>query len=179
MGQASMGKEKAGAHLYAIGIGSNRPLARDMGPRRIVHAATIALDTTPLRLLAHSPIITSRPIGPSQRSYANAAALVRTDLSPIEMLDALQSIEQLFRRRRYRRWGARTLDLDLLLWSGGKVREKRLIVPHPAMRNRDFVLTPLGAVAPGWRDPVTGRTVAQLAARLAKPKPVDRPARAL
>ncbi|MGF7169456.1 2-amino-4-hydroxy-6-hydroxymethyldihydropteridine diphosphokinase [Sphingobium xanthum] len=166
-------------HLYAIGIGSNRALSHRLMPLGIIAATLALLDEAPLALLANAPIISSRPIGPSQRTYANTAALVASHLPPLAMLDHLQSIERLFRRRRYRRWGARTLDLDLLLWSGGKVREKRLIVPHPAMRNRDFVLTPLTAIAPRWRDPVTGRTVAQLAARLAKPKPVDRPARAL
>ncbi|MBT2187494.1 2-amino-4-hydroxy-6-hydroxymethyldihydropteridine diphosphokinase [Sphingobium nicotianae] len=170
---------KSAKHLYAIGIGSNRPLAGNMGPRRIVHAATIALDRKPLRCIARSPIIASRPIGPSQRTYANAVALVKTALPPLAMLDALQTIEALFGRRRYRRWGARSLDLDLLLWSGGRMRHKRLIVPHPFLRTRSFVLGPLAAVAPAWRDPVSGLTVRQLAARLARPKPVDPAARSL
>jgi 2-amino-4-hydroxy-6-hydroxymethyldihydropteridine diphosphokinase len=161
-------------HVYAIGIGSNRSLTRDLGPRAIVEAAFDALDEAPLHLLDQSPIITSRPIGPSLRSYANAAAIVATALEPLAMLDALQAIERHFHRRRYRRWGPRTLDLDLLLWSGGIVAQKRLAVPHPAFAARAFVLEPLRAIAPDWREPMTGLTITQLAARLTRPKPVDR-----
>jgi 2-amino-4-hydroxy-6-hydroxymethyldihydropteridine diphosphokinase len=161
-------------HVYAIGIGSNRSLTRSLSPRAIVNAAFEALNEAPLHLLEHSPIIASRPIGPSLRSYANAAAIVATALEPLAMLDALQAIERHFHRRRYRRWGPRTLDLDLLLWSGGIVAQKRLAVPHPAFATRAFILEPLRAIAPGWRDPVTGLTITQLGTRLAHPKPVDR-----
>ncbi|MBN8819767.1 MAG: 2-amino-4-hydroxy-6-hydroxymethyldihydropteridine diphosphokinase [Sphingomonas sp.] len=168
-----------GEELYAVAIGSNRPLSRSLPPHAIVKAALRALDRPPLRLLRSSPIIATRPLGPSARSYANAAALVAAPLSPFVMLDALQAIEHRFRRRRFRRWGDRTLDLDLLLWSGGKVRSRRLTLPHAAFRDRAFVLHPLRSVAPRWRDPVTGLTVRHLAARLEKPKPVDRTGRAL
>ncbi|MBN8832386.1 MAG: 2-amino-4-hydroxy-6-hydroxymethyldihydropteridine diphosphokinase [Sphingomonadales bacterium] len=168
-----------GDYVYAVGIGSNRALSHRLGPRAIVRASFAALDEAPLTLVARSPVIATRPLGPSARTYANAAALVSTPLPPLAMLDRLQAIEHRFHRRRYRRWGARTLDLDLLLWSGGPVQSKRLTVPHPALRARAFVLTPLRTIAPGWRDPITGRTIAQLAAQLAKPKPVDRTRRAL
>jgi 2-amino-4-hydroxy-6-hydroxymethyldihydropteridine diphosphokinase len=172
-----------GRHRYAIGLGSNRPLARGLYPRAILAAAMVALDRPPLRLAACTPIIASRPIGPSSRTYANAAALIDTALGPLAMLDRLQAIERAFRRRRQRRWGARTLDLDILLWSGGRVSSRRLTVPHPALPARPFVLVPLRMVAPLWRDPASGRSVAQLAASLlrprpARPKPVDRTGRA-
>jgi len=160
-----------GTHLYAVALGSNRPLARGAGPIAIVRAAFAALDEAPLRLIARSRILTSRPIGPSRRSYANAAALVESMLPPLAMLDHLQAIERRFGRRRHRRWGARTLDLDLLLWSGGKVDHRRLTIPHAAMAERDFVLLPLRDIAPDWRDPRTGRTMKQLAARLARTQP--------
>jgi len=169
-----MGEPVQAAHLYAVGIGSNRPLARALGPRAILQAAFAALDEAPLRLIARSPIIATRPLGPSLRRYANAAALVATPLEPLDMLDLLQAMERRFHRRRYRRWGPRTLDLDLLLWSGGMVNSKRLTIPHPALRERSFVLEPLHSVAPDWRDPASGLTIAQLQARLAHPKPVDR-----
>lgn len=158
-------------HVYAIGIGSNRALSGWLGPRRIVESAFAALDEAPLQLLNRSPIITSRPLGPSLRRYANAAALVTTTLEPLAMLDLLQRIEQRFHRRRYRRWGPRTLDLDLLLWSGGTVAGKRLTIPHPAMPARAFVLEPLRHIAPSWRDPATGLTIRQLLARLNRARP--------
>jgi 2-amino-4-hydroxy-6-hydroxymethyldihydropteridine diphosphokinase len=159
-------------HLYAIGIGSNRPLSCQMTPRCIVQAAMVALDLPPLSVLARSSVITTRPIGPSLRRYANAAVLIASPLPPLEMLDRMQAVESWFHRRRYRRWGDRTLDLDLLMWSGGTVRSKRLTIPHEAFRARDFVLDPLSQIAPRWRDPASGLTVRQLAARLKKAKAV-------
>jgi 2-amino-4-hydroxy-6-hydroxymethyldihydropteridine diphosphokinase len=175
-----MSKASAPArHLYAIGIGSNRPLSHTLTPGAIAANAITALDAAPLTLIARSPIIFTRPIGPSSRSYANAAAIVATALEPLAMLDALQAIERHFRRRRFRRWGARTLDLDLLLWSGGMVREKRLTIPHPAFHDRDFVLAPLRTIAPRWLDPSSGLTTEHLLARLTRSKPVDRKRRAL
>jgi 2-amino-4-hydroxy-6-hydroxymethyldihydropteridine diphosphokinase len=66
------------------------------------------------------------------------------------------------------------LDLDIILWSGGSFAEAGLIVPHPAFRQRSFVLQPLAAIAPDWRDPLTGLRIRQLLRRLDRPSPVDR-----
>jgi 2-amino-4-hydroxy-6-hydroxymethyldihydropteridine diphosphokinase len=160
-------------YLYAIGIGSNRPLSRHLMPRTIVHAAMAALDLPPFSVVARAPVIQTAPVGPSMRRYANSAAIVASPLPPHEMLDRLQALEARFGRRRFRHWGERTLDLDLLLWSGGPVKSRRLTVPHRLFRQRDFVLRPLVAIARHWRDPLTGFTVAQLAVRLHKAKQVD------
>ncbi|MBO9581392.1 MAG: 2-amino-4-hydroxy-6-hydroxymethyldihydropteridine diphosphokinase [Sphingobium sp.] len=159
-------------HLYAIGIGSNRPLSRHLTPRAIVHAAMAALDLPPFSVVARAPVIVTAPVGPSMRRYANSAAIVASPLAPEDMLGRLQELEARFGRRRYRRWGARTLDLDMLLWSGGAVNCRRLTIPHKLFRTRGFVLRPLAAIAPRWRDPATGFSVAQLAARLRKTKAV-------
>lgn len=172
-GRASTGKRSKQRWHYAIGIGSNQPLSRALGPRAIVAATFRALDRGPFRLVASSPIIASRPVGPSRRSYANAAALIATTKEPMEVLVRLQKLERAGKRRRARRWGARTLDLDILLWDGGIFAAPRLMIPHPAVRGRSFVLGPLRTVAPRWRDPMSGLRVAHLAARLAKAKPVD------
>ena len=83
------------------------------------------------------------------------------------MLAALKAIERQFGRRRGRRWGSRVLDLDIVVWSGGKWRTRSLTVPHPALETRSFVLGPLAAVAPNW--PVRGALAARhLAHRLAR-----------
>jgi len=172
MSGASISKDEV-MHVYAIGVGSNRPM-RQLGPRRIVQAAFVALGQSPLRLIAQSPTIASRPLGPSDRTYSNAAALVETALAPLALLDHLQAIERQFGRKRYRRWGSRTLDLDILLWSGGRVHSKRLTVPHASLRERAFALRPLAAIAPHWRDPATGLTIAQLTARLLRARPITK-----
>lgn len=174
MGKSSkQSRAKPPKRLYAVAIGSNQPLSRRMSPRRIVEAAIEALDKRPVRVKAIAPIVRSRPLGPSQRDYANSAVILRTRLSPPELLDRLQAVEARFGRRRARRWGSRTLDLDILLWEGGLWASPRLAIPHPGLALRAFVLEPLLAVAPHWRDPASGLTIAHLAARLARPKPVD------
>jgi 2-amino-4-hydroxy-6-hydroxymethyldihydropteridine diphosphokinase len=125
-----------------------------------------------LEVLALSPVIDSAPVGPSRRRYANAAAIVLSELAPERLLDVLQSVERRFgRSARGERWRARVLDLDIVLWSGGRWRSPRLAIPHPLFRHRSFVLAPAAAIAPLWRDPATGRTVRQLHARLLRPRP--------
>ncbi|MBD3745937.1 2-amino-4-hydroxy-6-hydroxymethyldihydropteridine diphosphokinase [Sphingopyxis sp.] len=159
--------------LYAIGLGSNRRHVRFGDPRRVLLAALAALESDDIEPVDASPIVASAPLGPSRRRYANAVALVASPLSPPEMLDRLKAIEAAFGRRRGRRWGARTLDLDILLWSEGAWSDAALTVPHAAMTVRDFVLGPLRMIAPAWRHPLSGQSVRQLAARLSRAKPVD------
>ena len=90
------------------------------------------------------------------------------------MLAALQALEHRFGRtraqRRGQRWRARALDLDIILWSGGASHSRDLTIPHREMRGRDFVLRPAVAIARDWRDPVSGLSLAQLAARLSRPR---------
>ncbi|MFL6751756.1 MAG: 2-amino-4-hydroxy-6-hydroxymethyldihydropteridine diphosphokinase [Sphingomicrobium sp.] len=138
------------SHLYAIGIGSNRPHGRHGRPAGVVEAAIARLDEE-FGLFDASPIILNPALGRAGRDFANAVALVESDLEPPEMLDRLKAIERDFGRRRGRRWGARVLDLDIALWSGGKFRSRKLTVPHPQLHRRGFVLGPLAATAPGWR----------------------------
>jgi 2-amino-4-hydroxy-6-hydroxymethyldihydropteridine diphosphokinase len=151
---------------YAIALGSNRR-GRHGSPEDELRAA-LAL----LRPVAASPIVASLAVGPSRRRFANAAAIVESAQAPDEFLHRLKTIERIFGRRRGRRWGARVLDLDIVLWSGGAWASPGLIVPHPHFRDRLFVLQPLAAIAPGWRDPVSGLTVRQLLARLTAPRPL-------
>lgn len=162
---------------YAIGLGSNRPHHRHGSPRRILEAALAALEMEGVQIVALSPIIATPPLGPSRRTFANAAAIVRTTLTPPELLQCLKRMERTFGRRTARRWGERTLDLDIILWSGGRWRSPQLQIPHGAFRERAFVLHPLAHIAPQWRDPATALTVRHLRARLKKSKPVDRPAK--
>jgi 2-amino-4-hydroxy-6-hydroxymethyldihydropteridine diphosphokinase len=146
---------------YAIAIGSNRR-GRHGSPEREVAAAIAALG----RISARSLTLRTAPLGPSDRRFANAVVMLESDEEPPALLDRLKGIERDFGRRRGRTWGARVIDLDIILWSGGAWGESRLTVPHPRFRERDFVLVPLVQVAPGWRDPVSGLSVRQLAARL-------------
>jgi 2-amino-4-hydroxy-6-hydroxymethyldihydropteridine diphosphokinase len=162
------------SYLYAVAIGSNQAGAGAATPRAAVVAALALLDESPLTLLDASRIDDTAPIGPSQRRYANGAALVASRLLPDAMMAHLHAIEARLGRRRARRWGQRRIDLDLILWSEGSFAAGDLIVPHPAFRDRGFVLDALVALAPEWQDPVSGYSVRQLHARLHRRKPVDR-----
>lgn len=147
------------AQLYVVALGSNRR-GRHGAPEAELRAALAALGG----VVKASPIIATAPLGPSRRRFANAAALVASDETPLELLARLKRIERSFGRRRGRRWDSRVLDLDIILWSGGAWASPGLVIPHPQFRGRGFVLQPLNAIVPGWRDPLTGRTIRQLAA---------------
>ncbi len=153
-------------HLYAIGIGSNRRHGRFGRPGGVVEAAVARLDQD-FGLFNASPIVLNPAHGGAGREFANAVALIESKLEPPAMLIELKAIEREFGRRRGRRWGCRVLDLDILMWSGGKWTSRRLTVPHPALETRNFVLGPLAAVAPNWpiRGPLAARHLAHRLAR--------------
>ena len=153
-------------HLYAVAIGSNRPHGRFGRPPGVVEAAIARLDEE-FGLFDASPIVLNPALGGAGRDFANAVALVESELEPAKMLDSLKAIEQEFGRRRGKRWGPRVLDLDIVLWSGGRFRSRTLVVPHPRLDRRTFVLQPLAAIAPAWRvrQALTARHLAHRLAR--------------
>ena len=162
--------------LYLIALGSNQPHHRHGRPDKVLRAALLTLERAGAgRVESVSPIISSRPIGPSLRQYANGTALLRSDLLPSTLLLVLKSTEREFGRKRGgQRWRARVLDLDIILWNGGKWRSSGLLVPHVAYRGREFVLGPAAAIAPFWRDPDCGLHVRALYARLTRRHPLPR-----
>lgn len=98
---------------------------------------------------AVSPFYGSKPLGPQdQPDYVNAVLKLETALSPLALLDELQRIENAQGRVRQRRWGERTLDLDLLLYDQQQIHSERLTVPHYDMHNREFVIVPLYDLSP-------------------------------
>jgi 2-amino-4-hydroxy-6-hydroxymethyldihydropteridine diphosphokinase len=150
---------------YLIALGSNVRHHRHGLPPAVLHAALAELAAGGIAVERASHVVSTAPLGPSPRRYANAAALVATDLDPAALLRRLKAIERRFGRRGGRRWASRVLDLDIVLWSGGAWSSPDLTVPHIAFRERGFVLDPAAAIAPAWRDPVSGLTLRQLAAR--------------
>ena len=147
--------------LYLIALGSNRRHHRYGCPRDVVRAALeecAALGTVADR----SRVITSAPIGPAQRQFANAACVIESEYTPDAMLAGLKRIEREFGRRPGQRWGDRVIDLDIIVWSGGIYTSRNLNIPHREFRTRRFVLDPSQQIATDWRDPVSGRTLRQL-----------------
>jgi 2-amino-4-hydroxy-6-hydroxymethyldihydropteridine diphosphokinase len=155
-------------HLYAIAIGSNRLHGRHGRPSGVVEAAIGRLDRE-FDLFDASPVILNPAIGGAGRDFANAVALVESSLEPPDMLKRIKKLERDFGRRPGKHWAARVLDLDIILWSGGKFHSQRLTIPHSGLEARPFVLQPLAAIAPDWRvrDGLTARHLAYRLARRA------------
>lgn len=136
-----------------VGLGSNQadPVAQ-------VRLALDELDALPhTRQVAHSPLYRSAPVGPAdQPDFVNAVAVLDTALDADTLLSELQAIEQAHGRVRTRRWGPRTLDLDLLLYGDLQRDDPHLSLPHPRLHERAFVLRPLYTVAPDLHIPGHG-----------------------
>lgn len=120
-----------------IGLGSNLGDSRQILAEAVQKLATLGAVKT-------SRLYQSPPMGPQdQPNYLNAAVQLVTDLEPLALLDELQRFEQESGRVRLRRWGERTLDLDLLMYGEEQIQNERLTVPHIGVMERDFVLMPL------------------------------------
>jgi len=143
-----------------IGLGSN------LGDRRRnLEAALDALRAHPqIAVTAVGAFLETDPVGgpPGQGRFLNAAAKIETDLSPEALLEELKRVERALGRTPGPRWGPREIDLDILLYGDTVLETADLVIPHPRMRERRFVLAPLAEIAPDARDPVTGLSVRDL-----------------
>lgn len=143
-----------------LGLGAN------LGDRRAnLQAGLDALPVSGLRLLRVSPVYETEPVDVrDQPWFLNLVAEIRTALPPRELLARTQWIEQRAGRRRTIPKGPRTLDIDILFYGRLIIDEPGLAIPHPRLPDRRFVLAPLADLAPGFRDPRSGRTVRELLA---------------
>ncbi|MHC8441224.1 MAG: 2-amino-4-hydroxy-6-hydroxymethyldihydropteridine diphosphokinase [Candidatus Eutrophobiaceae bacterium] len=149
-----------------IGLGSNLSGELPSSSEQLRSALDALKNIAHSRLLAHSSLYRSAPVGvPGQPPYINAVALLETQLSATELLWCLQHIERTHGRRRERGvcWGARTLDLDLLLYGEIESDNKFLTLPHPFLAKRNFVLVPLAEISPDLRIPGYGHLADLLA----------------
>jgi 2-amino-4-hydroxy-6-hydroxymethyldihydropteridine diphosphokinase len=102
------------------------------------------------------------PVGPPQPNYLNGCAILEVNLSPLALLHVLFEIEARFGRVRAQHWGPRSLDLDLLLYDQTILQSPELVLPHPRLHERGFVLVPLAEIAPDWVEPVRQQSICQL-----------------
>ena len=146
-------------HTAYLTMGSN------MGDKvQYISGAIRALTAHPqIKVKKVSDLIMSKPYGVTdQESFLNGALEIETLLEPEELLDALHDMEDAAGRTRVRRWGPRTLDIDIIFYDKLVYESDNVVIPHPDMQNRDFVLEPLSTLAPYYRHPLLGKTVVQL-----------------
>ncbi len=152
--------------MILIALGANLPSAAGP-PAATLEAATARLEALGVKILARSHLYeTPSWPDPGQPAFVNAVAVVETTLQPVELLALLHGVETAFGRMRSAPNAARTLDIDLLDYDG-RVMTEGVVLPHPRMATRSFVLVPLAEVAPGWRHPLTGQGAGELLAGLA------------
>ena len=138
-------------------------------------AAAAQLPAIGAAIVARSPWYLSEPVPASDQPwFVNGVAEVATALPPAELLARLLALETRFGRERGARDAARTLDLDLLDYDGRKCSTPDLVLPHPRLHERRFVLAPLCDIVPDWRHPRLGLTVAELLAGLPPGHPIRR-----
>lgn len=145
-------------HDSVIALGSN------IGDSlTILNAAVKTLHKVPgITYKIKSSWYRTKAVGPPQPDYINGCVSISVDFEPLKLLEILLEIENQFGRERKERWGARTLDLDLLLYDDFIVDTPTLQIPHPRMSQRAFVLVPLAEIAPDWVEPVSKRAIKEL-----------------
>jgi 2-amino-4-hydroxy-6-hydroxymethyldihydropteridine diphosphokinase len=151
-------RNKSLPHIAYVALGSNLG-DREENLRRAL--ALLAANGQEVECV--SSFMRTEPYGVTdQPEFLNAVCRVRTELEPLELLRLLLRLEQELGRVRLRHWGERNIDLDLLLYEERVLNLSELVLPHPDMQNRDFVLLPLAEIAPQLVHPLLKKTIAQL-----------------
>jgi len=146
-------------HQVYIGIGSNVGNKRE----NFFEAVTRLAKLPDTRVLKESSLYESEPLGDAKEWYVNGAVEIETKFKPDMLLKKFKNIERAMGRKKIKkRWGARIIDLDILLYDSAVVKKKNLRIPHPEMSTRKFVLIPLSEIAPQVIHPELGVTISEM-----------------
>jgi 2-amino-4-hydroxy-6-hydroxymethyldihydropteridine diphosphokinase len=155
--------------LVALGSNQSGPWGT---PEQTICRALAELNRGPIKLIRASSLIQTAPFGViNQPNFVNGVAHIETALPPHTLLRRLHMIERQAGRKRGKRWGPRMLDLDLLDYNGQHIKQKgivqkALILPHPGIAERSFVLAPIAEIAPRWKHPVNHKSAASMIQKL-------------
>lgn len=169
--------------MIIISLGSNVSGSFKFSSQNIPSACDL-LQSFNIRILDRSRNYLTEPYGVcNQPAFTNSAVLVQTSLSPYNLLTVIKKIETIAGRRPAKRWAARIVDLDIVDYNGLSLNyvkvpcgdfthhNNRLVLPHPGIAQRPFVLQPIMDIAPFWHHPITGLTAAQMLNRLPRNAP--------
>jgi 2-amino-4-hydroxy-6-hydroxymethyldihydropteridine diphosphokinase len=157
-------------HQVYIGIGSNLGKKKE----NYLEALSRLAQVPKTRIIKESSLYESEPVGDSKEWYVNGVVEIETELKPDLLLKKFKNIERAMGRKKVRkRWGARIIDLDILLYDNLNVDKKNLKIPHPEMHKRKFVLVPLSEIGPQVVHPVLGSTISELLVSLKDSKKVS------
>ena len=161
--------------MVLIGIGGNLESARFGPPRETLYAALQALKAESITILRRSRWYRAEPVPRSDQPwFVNAVVSLATELAARDLLMVLQATERQFGRVRGEPNAPRTLDLDILDYQGEVMNATSLVLPHPRLHERRFVLMPIAEIRPDWRHPILRLTAAQLLARLSSEQQIER-----
>jgi 2-amino-4-hydroxy-6-hydroxymethyldihydropteridine diphosphokinase len=147
------------AHQVYIGVGSNVGNKKE----NFVEALSRVAKLPDTKIVKESSLYESEPLGDSKEWYVNGAIEIETKFKPDMLLKKFKNIERAMGRKKVKkRWGARVIDLDILLYDALVMKKKNLRIPHPEMPNRKFVLIPLSEIAPQVIHPELGVTISEL-----------------
>lgn len=161
--------------MILIGIGGNLESAQFGPPRDTLTAALAALKEKRIRILTRSGWYRTEPVPRSDQPwFVNAVVSLATELGAKDLLNALQATERQFGRVREEPNAPRILDLDILDYQGEVMDTTSLVLPHPRLHERRFVLIPIAEIAPDWRHPILELTAVQLLAQLSSEQRIQR-----
>jgi 2-amino-4-hydroxy-6-hydroxymethyldihydropteridine diphosphokinase len=161
--------------MILVGMGGNLESARFGSPVNTLRAAVAALREHRIRILRRSAWYRTEPVPRSDQPwFINSVILLATELQADDLLMVLQALEEQFGRIRIEPNAARVLDLDVLDYQGEVRETPSLVLPHPRLHQRRFVLAPIAEIAPEWRHPISGLSAVQLITRLPPGQPIER-----